>query len=125
MFSHGWFRMSTNIQLMLLPEASGNRNEPRKFHNQTLANLSAVASLEFGGKVPKRSLSHIDVTPETFLKNDARHRKVSTCDLIKVLEGKFKTEASEILTLMCPPLEASDHKIAAPSPSSRHCQVHR
>jgi hypothetical protein len=60
--------MSRKIQLMVLPDASGNRKAPRKCHSQTLANLSISASSACGCKFSKRSMIHNDETPEVFLK---------------------------------------------------------
>jgi hypothetical protein len=60
--------MSRKIQLMVLPDASGNTKEPRKCHNHTLAYLSILASSAYGCKLLKRSHIHNDVTLEVFLK---------------------------------------------------------
>jgi hypothetical protein len=60
--------MSTKIQLMVLPDTSGNRKEPRKFYSHTRANLSISASPAAGCMLSKHSMSHNDVTPEVFLK---------------------------------------------------------
>ena len=68
MFSHGRHSMSRKIQLMVLPNTSGNRKAPRKCQSQTLANLSISASSACGCKFSKRSVIHNNETLEVFLK---------------------------------------------------------
>lgn len=61
--------MAKNTQLMVLPDASGNRNAPRKCHSHTLAYLSISCSRAFrcNGAL-KFSVIHAEVTPKVFLK---------------------------------------------------------
>jgi hypothetical protein len=68
MLSHGYRSMSRKIQLMVLPDASRNRKEPRKCHSHTLAYLSILASSAYGCKLLKHSHIHNNMTPEVFLK---------------------------------------------------------
>jgi hypothetical protein len=68
MFSHGWRSMSRKIQLTTLPDASGNKNVPRKCHSHTRAYVSTVLGPACVSRLSKRSMSHYDVTPEVFLK---------------------------------------------------------
>jgi hypothetical protein len=56
------------IQLTTLPDASGNKNVPRKCHNQTRAYVSTVPGPACVSKLSKRPMSHCDVTPKVFLK---------------------------------------------------------
>jgi hypothetical protein len=49
MFFHDWLSMSINIQLMVLPDPSGKRKEPRKCHSQTLACLSLSTAAQRSG----------------------------------------------------------------------------
>jgi hypothetical protein len=80
MFSHGWLSISRNIQLMVLPDTSGKRKEPRKCHSQTLAYLSFSASVGCSGKLLKLSQIHVDMTPEVLLKYKNQDEMKTTCN---------------------------------------------
>jgi hypothetical protein len=73
MFSHGWLSIGRKIQLMVLPDESGNKNAPRKCHSHTLAYLSTMCSGTPSGQCLKFSVSHIEGTPEGFLQHYNGH----------------------------------------------------
>ena len=69
MFSHGSLSILKKTQLMVLPDASGNRKAPQKCHSRTLAYLLISCSVAFGCSVAlKFSVVHTELTPEVFLK---------------------------------------------------------
>ena len=61
--------MLRKAQLMVLPDASGNRKAPKKCHSHTLAYLSISYSGVFGcSGAPKFSVVQTELTPDVLLK---------------------------------------------------------
>ena len=60
--------MLRKAQLMVLPDASGNRKAPKKCHSHTLAYLSISCSGASGcSGAPKFSVIQTELTPDVFL----------------------------------------------------------
>ena len=74
--------MLRKAQLMVLPDASGNRKAPKKYHSHTLAYLSISCSRVFRcSDTPKFSVIQTELTPDVFQKYFANIKLELTPDV--------------------------------------------